>query len=790
MRILTRYILREVVSHALIGAAVFTFVLFTRDLGRILELVVRNSAPLPSVAEVFFFTVPVALTYTIPMGVLVGILIGLSRLAADSEITAMRASGLGVWTFLRVISIFVVVAWLLALGNSVYLAPRSLAALGKLQDRLKSSQASFEVQPRVFYEGFPKIILYVQDVKAMSGGALWKGVFLADLTDPSSPRISLAREGLLVSQGPDTLDLHLTDGSTHETDPKNPDQYQISTFQTTDIPIQVPQQNSQEHEPRSLHELKIGDLLRIARTADPVTRRWDLIEYHNRLALPTACIVLALVGIPLGLSSKKGGKSSGFVLTILLVFLYYSISLIGVSFARQGRLSPAAGVWLADFVFLVGGVFLLWQSERRPIELAGFRSWFKASRLKTSGGTSSTSSLPAPALPLNGESSRPALRENILTRWPRRWRLFNLHFPTILDDYVLRGFALYLTLIVAAFLMLLLVFTLFELLSDILRNQVSPLTVGEYLLNVVPYFLYNTTPLSMLLAVLVTFGLLQRSNEITAIKATGISLYRIIVPVLIASILVAGVLFLSDQLYLPYTNKRQDALRNRIKGKPAQTYLRPDRKWIFGQRSDIYYYQFFDPDRDVFGGVSVFQFDPHTFQITHRITADRAHWSNSMGRWVYEQGWERSLSGSAIESYRKFDAATYPELAEAPAYFKKEIKQSSEMSYEELRRYIHDLEQSGFDVVRLRVQLQKKIAYPLITLVMAVLAIPFALSAGKRSAVAGVATAIGIGVVYWTISGLFEAMGNLSQLPPAVAAWSPDLVFGFIGGYLILRMPT
>jgi LPS export ABC transporter permease LptG/LPS export ABC transporter permease LptF len=782
MRILTRYILGEVVSHALIGAAVFTFVLFTRDLGRILELVVRNSAPFPSVAEIFFYTVPVALTYTIPMGVLVGILIGLSRLAADSEVTAMRASGMGVWTFLRVISIFVVVAWLLALGNSVYLAPRSLAALGQLQEKLKSAQASFEVQPRVFYEGFPKIILYVQDVKAMSGGARWKGVFLADLSDPAAPRISLAREGLLVSQGPDTLDLHLTNGSTHESDPKNPDQYQISTFQTTDIPIRVPAaQASQEHEPTTLAEIKFTDLLRGARIPAPVTRRWHLIEYHRRLALPTACIVLALVGIPLGLWSKKGGKSSGFVITILLVFLYYSISLIGVSFARQGRLSPAAGVWLADLVFLAGGVFLLWQSERRPIELAGFRSWFRGSRVGSSK---------LKALPLNGESSRPPLRDSILTRWPRRWRLFNLHFPTILDDYVLRGFSFYFAMVVAAFLTLLLVFTLFELLTDILRNQISPLTVGEYLLNVTPYFLYTTTPLSMLLAVLVTFGLLQRSNEITAIKATGISLYRLIVPVLIGSTLVAGVLFLSDQLYLPYTNKRQDALRNQIKGKPAQTYLRPDRKWIFGQHSDIYYYQFFDPDRDVFGGVSVFQFDPHTFQITHRITADRAHWSTPMGRWVYEQGWERSLSGSAIESYRKFDAATYPQLAEAPAYFKKEIKQSSEMSYEELRRYIHDLEQSGFDVVRLRVQLQKKIAYPLITLVMAVLAIPFALSAGKRSAVAGVATAIGIGVVYWTVSGLFEAMGNLSQLPPAVAAWSPDLVFGFIGGYLILRMPT
>ena len=129
MRILTRYILREVTSHALIGVGVFTFVLFTRDLGRILELVVRNSAPLPSVAEIFFYTVPVALIYTIPMGVLVGILIGLSRLAADSEITAMRASGIGVWTFLRIVSIFAVIAWLLALVNGVYLAPRSQAAL-------------------------------------------------------------------------------------------------------------------------------------------------------------------------------------------------------------------------------------------------------------------------------------------------------------------------------------------------------------------------------------------------------------------------------------------------------------------------------------------------------------------------------------------------------------------------------------------------------------------------------------------------------------------------------------
>src|ERR1700691_2128965 len=777
MRILTRYILREVTSHALIGAAIFTFVLFTRDLGRILELVVRASAPLPSVAQIFFYTVPFALTYTIPMSVLVGILIGLSRLAADSEITAMRASGMGVWNFGRILAIFVVGAWALALFNGLYLAPWSLASLGHLEDQLKGSQVSFEVQPRVFYEGFPKMVLYVQDVHLAQGAAVWKGVFLADISDAANPRITLAHEGIVVPEGQDRLHLHLIDGATHETDPKLADHYQISTFQQTDLPLDLPSTENKGDEQVPVGLISTSTLRGYAAHVDPVSARWYQIEFHRRFALPTACLVLAMVGIPLGLSSKKSGKSGGFVLTIALVFVYYFASLLGVSLARQGKVGPMFGAWLANLAFFAAGSVLLWQAERRPIALSALRFWGKRDKPHSNGHI--------PTFRLGRRDSA-----NAFERASTRRRVFSASFPTLLDDYVLRDFFIYLGMILSAFLVLLLVFTLFELLSDILRNQTPFLVVAEYLLNVAPYLLYSVAPLIMLLAVLITFGLMNRSNEITAIKATGTSIYRIVMPVLAAAAVLSTGLFFADQFYLPHTNKRQEALHNQIKGKPAQTYLRPDRKWIFGQHNDIYYYQFFDADRNVFDSVSVFQFDPHTFQITHRISAVRAHWSDSMGRWIYEEGWERSLRGSAIDNYRKFDVATYPELAEAPAYFKKEIKQSSEMSYDELRNYIRDLEESGFDVVRLRVQLQKKIAYPLITLVMAVLAIPFALSAGKRSAVAGVATAIGIGVVYWTINGLFEAMGNLSQLPPAVAAWSPDIVFGFIGGYLILRMPT
>src|SRR5579864_5243029 len=288
MRILTRYILREVTAHALIGAAIFTFVLFTRDLGHILELVVRASAPLPSVAEIFSFTVPLALTYTLPMSVLVGILIGLSRLAADSEITAMRASGMGVWSFLRVLSIFVLAALLLALANGLYIAPKAQAALARLEDRLKGSQVSFEIQPRVFYEGFPKYVLYVQDVKSAQGAAVWKDVFMADISEATNPKITLAKEGVVVSEGQDRLHLHLIDGSTHETDPKDASHYQISTFKETDIPLDLPSTENRPDESLPADLMDTSALWRRSARVDPISARWYLIAFHKRFALPTA----------------------------------------------------------------------------------------------------------------------------------------------------------------------------------------------------------------------------------------------------------------------------------------------------------------------------------------------------------------------------------------------------------------------------------------------------------------------------------------------------------------------
>jgi LPS export ABC transporter permease LptG/LPS export ABC transporter permease LptF len=824
MRIITRYILREVTSHALLGGALFTFVLFMRDLGKILELVVRNSASLADVARIFLYTLPNALTLTIPMAVLVGILLGLSRLAADSEITAMRAAGMGALDFVKIVSIVSAAALGLGLFNSIYLAPTAAASLLKLEDSLKSSQASFEIQPRVFYEDFKNYVLYIQDVRPAAGAALWHHVFLADLTQPGNPNITTADQAVVVNatQTPDpsqtttltspqitqSIRLHLINGGNHSTSTTDPNQYNVSTFATNDIPIQTGSQDD-THLGRvdtPILALPLAELYRraqlpaISNDLGPGSRnpRVYRIEFNKRFSYPFACLVLMLVGVPLGLSSKRGGKSTGFVLTILLVFVYYFLSSVGVAFARSGKVSPFVGVWGANLIFAAAGAFLLYQMSRGGIALSLVGSLGQAVNKLIARITARRTNLDSTFQP-----------PNIATILRRLRGILGTRFPLILDDYVMREYLTSFGLILAAFSTLFVIFTFFELIGDIIRNRTPLVTVGDYLLNLIPYILYNVTPLCSLVAVLVTFGTLSRSSELTAMKATGISLYRVVAPVLVIALLISAALFAFDDFYLPAANRRQEALRSIIKGKPAQTFLRPDRKWISGQSNTavsqssaqpaannattptrIFYYQFFDPDKNVFANLTVFEFDPNSFVLRRRIFSTAARWDDRVSRWVFENGWQRTFSGETVATYQPFTIATFPEIHEVPTYFKKEDLQSQQMSYGELSRYISDLKQSGFDTKRLAVQLDRKLAYPLITLVMAILAVPFALSVGKRGGLAGIATAIGLAIAYWVVDGLFGAMGNVNTLPAFLAAWSPDILFGILGAYLLLRTPT
>jgi len=789
VRILTRYILGEILSLTLIGCALFTFILFMPQLPHILEVVVRNSSTWADVAQVFLFTLPNLFKFTIPMAVLWGVMLGLSRLAADSEIIAMRASGLGIWYFVRVASIVAVTGTLLGLVNSLYLAPRANQAIIEMEQALETSQASYEIEPRVFYENFKDFVLYVQDVRAGAGAANWRQVFMADVRDPANPVITTAASATVVNDNSQELIMRLRDGLRDETVADEPGQSNISTFTTTDMPLALGPQ-SDVHLGRmdtALYAMPLGVLFeRIHELSGKPGAKRYLIELHNRFALPLACVVLMLLGVPLGVNSRRGGKSAGFVFTILLVFVYYFLSSTGIQLGHQSHLPAFVAVWAANFIFAVAGIFLLWQMATGGWILSALAAW--ASRL--------------PQFKVPAKSNGFHLTELLGRLQPRSHRagprsVFpRIVFPRILDEYILREFTGMFALVLAGFVLLMIVFTFFDLVGDILRNHIALSVVGAYLLNLTPSMLYNIAPLAVLIAALVTFGVMNRNSEIVAIKATGISLYRLIIPIVTMAAVLAVVLFLFDQYYLPQANRKQEALRNQIKGRPTQTYLHPEQKWMFGQKplpgepGRIFYYEFFDPDRNEFANLSVFEFDPGTFQLTRRIFAKRVVWSRDSVGWVFENGWVRDVEGANVRDYRTFLETSFPELRATPDYFKKEDLQSQEMNFGQLDRYIHDLQQSGFDTKRLSVALWHKLSYPLIAVVMAVLAIPFALSMGRRGSITGVAVAIAVALAYMVIDNLFGAMGYVNYLPAYMAAWSADVLFGLAGGYLLLKTPT
>ena len=780
MRILTRYILGEILSHTLIGGVIFTFILFMKELDKILEMVVHNSSTFVSVVEVFLFMMPNFFMVTIPMAVLVGILLGLSRLASDSEIIAMRASGLGIGYFVRVASIVAVGGTLLGLANSLYVAPRANQAILAM-DKALASQASYQIQPRVFDEDFRNYVLYVQDVRSGTGAANWRQVFIADVTDPSTPKITTAASATVVSDSSQDLLMRLRNGTEHETVAGQPQQYNVSTFDTTDLPFAASQQ-SESHLGRMdtpIYAMPMSELREHIHSPDG--KRF-LIELHKRFAYPAACLVLMLVAVPLGVTSRRGGKSSALVATIALVIVYYSLTLIGIALARQNWIPAFLAVWMANLLFTSCGVFLLWQMASGGGFLNALAVWTSRSPKPNADGPAS-----ADSSPLSGLLRRFQAR-------PQRAKARNV-FPRILDEYVVREFLNMFFLVMLAFVLLILVFTVFDLLSDILRNHIGWSTVGEYLLNLTPSMLYQIAPLAVLIAVLVTFGVLNRNSEIIAMKATGISLYRLVIPVVAISAILALSLFLFDEFYLPQANQRQEALRSIIKGRPPQTFLHPEQKWIFGQPhpgepARIFYYQFFDRDRNEFANLSIFEFDPSNFALSRRIFATRVFWDNGNDSWRFQNGWQRDIDGTSITEYREFKQASFNEIHEDPSYFQKESLQSQEMNFGQLDHYIGDLTQSGFDTMRLRVELWRKLAYPLIAVVMAVLAIPFALSMGRRGSLEGIAVAIAVALAYFVVDGLFSALGNVNYLPAALAACSSDILFGLVGGYLLLRTPT
>jgi LPS export ABC transporter permease LptG/LPS export ABC transporter permease LptF len=770
VRLLGRYVFREILTSAVLGTLLATFVIFLRGLSPLFALLVGAGHPgVRTILELIALSLPPVLPTTIPFGVLVGILIGLGRMAGDGEIIAMRAAGVSSRKVILPVLVFATLGTALAAFASLRLTPLALRTSTDILNELAKAQLSAEIQPRIFDEDFPNRILYVGDVRTGTTTE-WRSVFLADVTPPekrtnglgekaSGPLITVAQSAIVVSDPKNNgLQLSLSNYSTHEMG-------KDGKAQDVDAPHgqQILYAKPPGEKSTPFKAMNTAELLRRYSGPDRVEVR---IELYSRLSLPLACIVLAMVGIPLGISTRKGGKSAGYIIALFLGFFCYHLSSLPlISMAKSGTLPIPVAIWLPDTAFFIAGLVFL-----RRMESPGDRDLLTGVR-----GALAAFSEAVKARFVGRKSGGPRLPG---------WRLPLL--PQIVDTYVLSNFLFYFTVVLASFVSMTEVYVFFDLLTDYIHNHITLVKMVTYLFFLIPELIYRLAPVSVLVAVLINFSVMTKHNEVTAFKACGVSLFRLALPILIASTLFAGGLFAFDFYYVPDANRKQDALRDEIKNRPKQTYLRPDRKWIMAQESRIYYYKYFDGQTMI--DANVFELEPGTFKLTRQVLAERANWSASAKTWILENGWIRDFHTNSPRPYEEFKVKPFPELTETPAYFLTEALQEKQMNFRELDQYIRGLKQRGYDTVKLQVQFYRKFSVPLFALIMAMISVPFGFLVGNRGAMTGIGVSMAIGVAYLGLDPLFTEMGNVNQLSPAIAAWSPDLLFSLMGLYLLLRM--
>jgi lipopolysaccharide export LptBFGC system permease protein LptF len=293
-------------------------------------------------------------------------------------------------------------------------------------------------------------------------------------------------------------------------------------------------------------------------------------------------------------------------------------------------------------------------------------------------------------------------------------------------------------------------------------------------------------------------------------KAGGISVYRAAGPVLGMGVLSSLLLYGMQEWILPVTNKAAALDFNVIKGRPAQSSNQFDRRWVLASDERFYNFDYIvereaPPARGVAEparggefsvyGFSVYDVDPKTWDLRERLFAQRAAWDPGARTYDLETGWRRT--GGARSVFQPFDLQRVRVIGrdpggeiEPPSYFRREEKPSDTMGFPELRAYIASLEARGFDVAKYRVQLHRKLAFPMVGLVMTLLAVPFSFIVARRGALYGIGIAIIVAIVYWAVLSSFEALGNNALLHPALAAWAPNLLFGAAGLYLILTLET
>lgn len=769
MRLISRSVLREVWPASLLGFVAYTFVLLIRTIFFLADFAIRRSASLLEVARLIGLSLPWIVVLTLPMALLLGVLIGIGRLSADSELTALGSCGVGPAALYRPVLGAAGALSLLVLFVYNAVLPATNAALERSMARVAASSIVNVVSPRAFREPRPGITFFFDRIA--EDGRSFEGIFLRLGDESEAPnRVIVARRGRLTLEG-ERLWLDLFESTVHELDPLDPSRYRATRNASQRLLLagEIPSgAGTRVTSEKGFRAQSLAELLASAErlpASDP--RRWQaLVEIHKKLAIPFACLAFAFVGIPLARSLGRAGRGGGFALSLLILVGYYVLLSTGETWACDGRLPPALAIWLPNVLLVaLGAAAALKRRERRaPVEP---RPLADRRRRRMS---------PPQAL-----ERRLASRRSPVASRPR-FRLLSL-----VDRYVLARFAAAFALILASVVLITLVVDYSDKLDEVARHHPSTASIFGYY----RYFLLSITiriaPFAVLLATLAGLGILSKSNEDTAFKASGLSLWRLAAPVVVAAALGGVLAFAVGEYVLPFSEQRQERFLNEFYGRPPEAGGRGpgERNWYFSNHDEIWHREEADAGSRVLFGISVFSFD-RQFRLVRRTAARDAAWTGEA--WKFRDGWMRSFAKSSSEPYRAFLEETI--AGDPPKALAAVRRRPEEMRFRELEHLTRRLSARGFSTASLETALQAKLAGPSLIPIMALLATPFAFRVGRRGTFAGIGLGLFLGILALIATAFSTKLGEAGALPPLLAAWAPDVLFGLAGTYFLVRMRT
>jgi LPS export ABC transporter permease LptG/LPS export ABC transporter permease LptF len=787
--ILDRYVVRELWPPTAVGLLLFTFILLLDAITSLMKIFVSRGADLPTIARAFAYLLPSIFSVTIPMAFLMGVLLAFGRLASDSEIVAIRASGISPARLLRPIFALGTLAGIVTFYVVAVALPAANQAYREIVFALVVSKARTGVVARVFNDDLipnGAVMIYVSDIPADTGQ--WKDVFIHDLRSPQEPNVILARAGrLVIDEAGKRVELDLQKGTKYSFSASDPTVFHQERFVSGQFPLPYDEFFPKIPLSKGDRELTLGELQAKVQELKQQGRgrkeygRFE-VEYHKKFAIPTACLVFGVLGLGLSLGSKKEARSAAFGLAIAVIFVYYVIIRLGEQAGDTGLLPPILCMWGANLVLGAVAAALLFLNHREaafdPLDPSHYKALLRHLRPRARK-VAPRARAPVPA---RGRRPRPA----VVLRVPR----IALPVPGLLDRYIAKSYVAKFAMVLAAFWALFVLVNFMDLFDDVQQNRVKGIVVVNYYLYNTPRIAHLLAPVAVLVTVLITFGLLARHNEVTAMKAAGVSLYRAILPAVMLAGLIAFASFEAGEYLLPPLNKLADENFNIIKGRPPQSSTVNRHRWILGTDGRFYNYDYLQVasgrDPMVLHGLSVYDVDPASWSLKDRLYAVRASW-NGIG-YTLERSWRRHFGGTSTFKESVQDVRVRD--LEPPSYFAKEERESDTLSFRELRGHIASLESLGLDVTRLRVELHRKVAFPAVSVIMTLIGVPFAFVVARRGALYGIAISVLIAIVYWACLAIFETLGSNAYLPPSLAAWTANVLFGAAGLYFLFSLDT